>query len=139
LLSERSLSLGQDLVTTGRREIIHQLALHPDGVGFSELAKSMSERVVKMKGCETSFEELLVSVATLRMPAGLKSFGVYELKPEFYASVDPYFWHYTRAGREKVWKSKAVEGNLWEFESSGCELPRIDPYPNDVSANVNNV
>jgi E3 ubiquitin-protein ligase UBR1 len=71
LLSERSLSLGHDLITTGRREIIHLLALHPNGIGFSELYKSMPERLVKKRDRGTSFEEILLSVATLRMPLGL--------------------------------------------------------------------
>jgi E3 ubiquitin-protein ligase UBR1 len=71
LLSERSLSLGQDLVTTGKREIIHQLALYPDGIGFSELHKLMPERLVKMRDGSQTFEDLLLSVATLRLPTSL--------------------------------------------------------------------
>jgi hypothetical protein len=60
------------------------------------------------------------------------------LKPECYADVDPYFWHYSRAGRESVEgilkgrRGKVVERDIWEFEGSGVELPRIDAYPDDV-------
>lgn len=60
------------------------------------------------------------------------------MKPELYDELDPYFWHYSRASREKVEgfiksrKANIAEKNIWELEDSGVDLPRIDPYPQNV-------
>lgn len=112
-----------------------------------EQKKALPEAVTKMREEGATFEGVLASLAHLRLPMGLNDFGVYELKEEYYASVDPYFWHYSCASREKVEailseRRNAASSNIWEFGDAFklpqvlpisllCLCAQIDVYPND--------
>lgn len=79
-----------------RREIIHALA--PGPISFTDLCKRVPERLIE----EASFEHVLQEVATFKKAEGILDSGSYELKEQFFADVDPFFYHYTRARREEV-------------------------------------
>lgn len=112
-----------------------------------EQKKALPEAVTKMREEGATFEGVLASLAHLRLPMGLNDFGVYELKEEYYATVDPYFWHYSCASREKVEailseRRNAASSNIWEFGDAFklpqvlpisllCLCAQIDVYPND--------
>ncbi|CAE6372048.1 unnamed protein product [Rhizoctonia solani] len=74
-----------------RREIVHGLALGP--CSYTELTKRVAERLAD----ESAFD------AALRIVANFDSNqGRYELRPECYDEVNPFFFHYTRNRREEV-------------------------------------
>ncbi|KAK9467241.1 hypothetical protein V1512DRAFT_152636 [Lipomyces arxii] len=93
LLCERKRLLGNDYSTTKEtlieREIIQVLCLGP--ISFSELGKRMPEDL----WTDEKFEPILRRVTNFRAPEGINDFGTYELKSEYFAKVDPYFFHYT--------------------------------------------
>ncbi|KAI9104974.1 hypothetical protein DFS34DRAFT_223040 [Phlyctochytrium arcticum] len=105
ILTERSRIRGESPEEEMRREVIHHLAAHPQGLAYSDLAKRVPERLVDDCGvglAEQTFENVLSQVATFKWPEGINENGVYELKSEFYSEVDPWFWHYTRNQREEL-------------------------------------
>ncbi|XP_052769327.1 E3 ubiquitin-protein ligase UBR2-like isoform X1 [Mya arenaria] len=102
ILGERFIpGLGE--VTKGdivRREVIHQLCISP--LAHSELAKALPEDT----NHETGLEEVVKDVATFKKATPAKvsqsaGKGRYELKPEFYESYNPYFYHYTKGDKSK--------------------------------------
>ncbi|KAI8927517.1 hypothetical protein BC831DRAFT_452194 [Entophlyctis helioformis] len=129
LLTERSAAGAVSVTDELRREIIHHLAVHRNGVAYSELTKRISEHLIDATNeagttasaaaaaasasdpsaaSETqaatpqSFDEILSSVAHFKFPEGPADHGTYELRDQFYSEVDPWFWHYTRNEREDV-------------------------------------
>ncbi|KAG9098043.1 hypothetical protein FRC06_006890, partial [Ceratobasidium sp. 370] len=74
-----------------RREIVHGLAL--GACTYTELTKRVAERLAD----ESAFDAALREVAQFDAQAGR-----YELKPECYDEVNPFFFHYTRNRREEV-------------------------------------
>ncbi|KAG8769360.1 hypothetical protein FRC12_005006 [Ceratobasidium sp. 428] len=74
-----------------RREIVHGLAL--GACTYTELTKRVAERLAD----ESAFDAALRDVALFDAQAGR-----YELKPECYDEVNPFFFHYTRNRREEV-------------------------------------
>ncbi|KAI3622996.1 hypothetical protein CBS14141_004329 [Malassezia furfur] len=79
-----------------RRELVHYLAL---GAGtYSEVTKQIPERYTD----HGSLDRELARVATFRTPDGTHDLGMYELRPEYYAEVGPYFHHYSRNQRERA-------------------------------------
>ncbi len=90
LFSETAAIMGWTREQVTRREIVQQLCLGP--LAYSDLVKRLSERTVDVP----SFAEILDAVATLRQPQAVSETGVYELRSECYAEVNPLFYHYTR-------------------------------------------
>ncbi|CEL59965.1 E3 ubiquitin-protein ligase UBR1 [Rhizoctonia solani AG-1 IB] len=74
-----------------RREIVHGLALGP--CSYTELTKRVAERLAD----ESAFDAALRNVANFD-----SNQGKYELRPECYDEVNPFFFHYTRNRREEV-------------------------------------
>lgn len=95
-LSELSSVCAWPIEAQIRREVIHFLAL---GQGtFSDVTKNIPEKFTD----HASFERILSQVSTFRAPDGTHDFGIFELKDECYAEIQPFFYHYTRNQREKV-------------------------------------
>ncbi|XP_052273758.1 E3 ubiquitin-protein ligase UBR2-like isoform X2 [Dreissena polymorpha] len=78
-----------------RREVIHQLCISP--LAHSELAKALPEDT----NHETGLENVVKDVATFKKLSPATGKGRYELKPEFYAYYNPYFYHYTKGDKSK--------------------------------------
>lgn len=79
-----------------RHELIHYLALGPGT--YSEVTKQIPERLTD----HACFDRELANVANFRSPDGSSDYGIYELRSEFYAEVQPFFHHYTRNQRERA-------------------------------------
>ncbi|SPO19704.1 related to ubiquitin-protein ligase e3 component [Ustilago trichophora] len=95
-LSELSSVCAWPIEAQIRREVIHFLAL---GQGtFSDVTKNIPEKYTD----HAAFERILSQVSTFRAPDGTHDFGIFELKDECYAEIQPFFYHYTRNQREKV-------------------------------------
>lgn len=95
-LSELSAVCAWPIKKQIRREIVHFLAL---GQGtFTDVTKNIPEKFTD----HASFERILSQVSTFRAPDGTHDFGIFELKDECYAEIQPFFFHYTRNQREKV-------------------------------------
>ncbi|KAI0239314.1 E3 ubiquitin-protein ligase UBR2 [Lamellibrachia satsuma] len=80
---------------TIKREIIHQLCIHP--MAHSELTKSLPENPYH----ETGIDHIVQQVAVFKKPVSSTGKGMYELKPECYTEYNPFFYHYTRAEQSK--------------------------------------
>ena len=79
-----------------RRELVHYLAL---GAGtYSEVTKQIPERFTD----HGSLDRELARVAHFRSPDGTADVGMYELRPEYFAEVQPFFHHYSRNQRERA-------------------------------------
>ncbi|EGF83804.1 hypothetical protein BATDEDRAFT_21290 [Batrachochytrium dendrobatidis JAM81] len=116
LLTERSNVAAISAADELRREIIHYLAVHRSGTAYSELSRRIADSLVDAAAdCmpdvddmneptvnSTSVDAILQSVANFKFPDGTADHGLYELKDEMYANVDPWFWHYTRNEREDL-------------------------------------
>ncbi|KIS71625.1 uncharacterized protein UMAG_00067 [Mycosarcoma maydis] len=95
-LSEMSSVCAWPIEAQIRREVIHFLAL---GQGtFTDVTKNIPEKFTD----HAAFERILSQVSTFRAPDGTHDFGIFELKDECYAEIQPFFFHYTRNQREKV-------------------------------------
>ncbi|XP_046748290.1 E3 ubiquitin-protein ligase UBR2 [Diprion similis] len=74
-----------------KKEIIQQLCIKP--LSHSELNKTLPDDVHH----ETGMERVIDDLANFKKPLSLSAGkGVYELKPEFYADYNVFFYHYTR-------------------------------------------
>ncbi|XP_015515354.1 E3 ubiquitin-protein ligase UBR2 [Neodiprion lecontei] len=74
-----------------KKEIIQQLCIKP--LPHSELNKTLPDDVHHETGMERVIDDLANFKKPLSSSAGK---GVYELKPEFYADYNVFFYHYTR-------------------------------------------
>lgn len=85
-----------------RRELTHILLLGP--YTYSEVLKNVTERV----GEEACFDRVLNEIATFRAPdlnqVTSDVGGVYTLRKENYAQLDPYYYRYNRNQREEAAK-----------------------------------
>ena len=99
------------------RELVHTLLLNP--LSYTEIVKAVTDRVED----ESSFERILTQVADFRAPDPSKVTsdvgGVYTLKKEYYSSVDPYYYRYTRNQREDAFKTLQAH-----FNNGGVIVPR---------------
>ncbi|PKI84280.1 RING-type E3 ubiquitin transferase [Malassezia vespertilionis] len=78
------------------RELIHYLVLGPGT--YSEVTKQIPERFTD----HSCFDRELARIAHFRSPDGTSDLGMYELKPEYFAQVQPFFHHYSRNQRERA-------------------------------------
>jgi E3 ubiquitin-protein ligase UBR1 len=134
LITEKGRVNGVSERAERRRELIHHLALHANGIAFSELGKRVSNRLFDMneKRRGDSMDDILKEIATFKFPEGSSDRGIYELKDVFYAEVDPWFWHYSRNQREEIevilakrGKKKSNSAPLYEFSDCGIEKPYV--------------
>ncbi|XP_053210830.1 E3 ubiquitin-protein ligase UBR2-like isoform X2 [Panonychus citri] len=73
-----------------RREIIHWLCMEP--MTHSDLLKCLPRELCD----EVEIEKLILDVANFKRPSPNQAGGKYELKEEFYANFNPFFYHYSR-------------------------------------------
>ena len=89
-----------------RKDIIHTLCFKP--LSYSDLTARLTERAQETQG----FQALLDSMTNFRGPEGLHDSGLFELKPELLAELDPYNANFTKNQRDeaeniyKTWMSK---------------------------------
>ncbi|KAI8803245.1 hypothetical protein BJ742DRAFT_683363 [Cladochytrium replicatum] len=117
VLTERGNVSGASVQSEMRKEIVHHLAVKKIGLPYSELTRRVPSTLVQwtdqggVSGVEDeamdptsmwTFNDVLATVANFRAPEGASDTGLYELKEECYAEVDPWFWHYTRNQRMEV-------------------------------------
>ncbi|SNX81368.1 related to ubiquitin-protein ligase e3 component [Melanopsichium pennsylvanicum] len=128
-LSELSSVCAWPIEAQIRREVIHFLAL---GQGtFSDVTKNIPEKLTD----HAAFERILSQVSNFRAPDGTHDFGIFELKDECYAEIQPFFYHYTRNQREKVEEVLRIRQKKRLAQSSGRavsaikdeELPPLTP------------
>lgn len=79
-----------------RREIVHALVLGPST--YSDLIKKLPERATDCLGLASILRE----VATYRAPETANDVGLYELKDECYAEINPLFHHFSRNQKQEV-------------------------------------
>ncbi|WFD41442.1 RING-type E3 ubiquitin transferase [Malassezia psittaci] len=96
LLSEINIAVHRPIEQQVRRELIHYLALGSNT--YSEVTKQIPERYTD----HNSLDRELAQIATFRAPDGTTDVGMYELRPEYYAQVQPFFHHYSRNQRERA-------------------------------------
>ncbi|KAA1468351.1 hypothetical protein DENSPDRAFT_833612 [Dentipellis sp. KUC8613] len=121
ILSETGNAAKLPTAAAVRREIIHALAVGP--CTYTDLIKRVAERLVE----DASFERVLREVANFRPPESTADIGSYELKPEVYEEVNPFFYHYTRNKREEV---ETVLLN--HLKKKGVADPVIVPKPMQI-------
>ena len=115
LLSDRTSltpneSNNNDQAAALRRDITHILCFKP--LSFSDLNSrlGLQDKPADME----VFMEILEEMANYKPPEGLSDSGLFELKPEFLADVDPYNAHYTKNQRDEAehvyrsWMSKRL-------------------------------
>ena len=89
-----------------RKDVIHTLCFKP--LSYSDLTARLTERAQETQG----FQTLLDSMTNFRGPEGLHDSGLFELKPELLAELDPYNANFTKNQRDeaenvyKTWMSK---------------------------------
>ncbi|KAI0063243.1 hypothetical protein BV25DRAFT_1824839 [Artomyces pyxidatus] len=118
ILSEGGNAGKMSMPAAVRREIVHALAVGP--CTFTDLIKRVAERLVD----DACFERVLKEVANFRPPDSTADSGIYELKPEAFDEVNPFFYHYTRNKREEV---ETVLRN--HYKKRGIAEPVIVPRP----------
>lgn len=96
LLTEASLCGGWSIPQQVRHEIVHFLAFGPST--FSDVSQGISTRSAD----HPSFQHVLAEVAHYVPPTGIIKQGTYELRPNCFKEVHPYFVHYSRNQREKA-------------------------------------
>lgn len=107
LLTERSYLGASSAKEVIVQEMIHQLAVHENGIAYSQLSQRLATSIevgnphVHDDDYE-SFDTVLHSLANFKYPDGIADHGVYTLKEENYQHVNSYYWHYTRNQREEV-------------------------------------
>jgi E3 ubiquitin-protein ligase UBR1 len=111
LLSDRASLIPEDdgpdpQLIAVRKDIIHTLCFKP--LSYSDLTARLTERAQETQG----FQALLDSMTNFRGPEGLHDSGLFELKPELLAELDPYNANFTKNQRDeaenvyKTWMSK---------------------------------
>ena len=123
ILSEGANASKMPIKDAVRREIVHALAVGP--CTFTDLVKRVAERLVE----DPCFERVLREVANFRAPEATTDSGMYELKPEAYDEINPFFYHYTRNKREEV---ETVLHNHWK--KRGVQDPVIVPRPLGITS-----
>ncbi|KAJ3108877.1 hypothetical protein HDU97_010149 [Phlyctochytrium planicorne] len=120
LLTERARTSGMSIEMQIRRELVHVLALHANGLPHSKLAENVPERMSRTAAssrlappfesgdpfgpataCRT-LDEILPEIATFKFPDGTTDTGMYILRDHLYEEVDPWFWHYNPTQRAEI-------------------------------------
>ena len=121
-------------VSALRREIAHILCFKP--LSFSDLSSRLG---IQDKPAEMEvFMETLENMADYKPPEGLTDSGLFELKREHLADVDPYNAHYTKNQRDEAehayrsWMAKRT-GKL---EEEIVLEPKIRAIPSGIFANL---
>ncbi|WFD30723.1 RING-type E3 ubiquitin transferase [Malassezia sp. CBS 17886] len=125
LVSEVSVPAHWSMEQLVRRELVHYLAL---GAGtYSEVTKQIPERYTD----HVCFDRELARVARFRSPDGTADLGMYELRNEFLADVQPFFHHYSRNQRERA-EELLAEERARRARDGAPPLPLAPPRQLDV-------
>lgn len=105
-----------------RRALIHLLCFAP--LPWSEIVRAVPERM-----CENiNFISVLREVAELHYPKGKTETGYYHLRNEFYAEIDPYFYHYTRNQQQQANEMLLKKRSCRVIQPNPVRLPAA-PHP----------
>lgn len=97
-LSERSRILGISHADELKREITHHLG-SSTGLAYSELKKRITDSLLETSQELEAFDLILRDVSTFKFPENSLDQGIYLLKDEYFANLDPWFWHLSRPER----------------------------------------
>jgi hypothetical protein len=131
LLTERSYLCAHSQTQILRKEILHQLAVRPNGMAYSTLSKLLTSFDTTSTSEDPdyeSFDNILYSLTNFKYPDGIVDSGVYTLKEEFYPEVDSWFHHYNKNQRqemEEILKSKFKNSTSIPIEQL-LNLPKIE-------------
>ncbi|KAI9474806.1 hypothetical protein BDB00DRAFT_879700 [Zychaea mexicana] len=101
-----------------RRAIIQYLGL--SSMAYSELVKVLPDSLSDHE----MFDKHLGELSTYKAPAGLNDHGRYELKDEYYAEIDPYFWHFSRNQREEAFEKLRIRRNKIARDKKKSEVDK---------------
>ncbi|KAK4908321.1 E3 ubiquitin-protein ligase ubr1, partial [Elasticomyces elasticus] len=93
---------------TTRRDIAHVLCFKP--LSYSDIVGRMTRKTHEKEG----FAEALKDMTTYKPPEGLSDSGLFELKPDCLAEIDPYNFNFSRNQRDeaenvyKKWMAKKL-------------------------------
>lgn len=105
-----------------RRALIHLLCFGP--LPWSEIVRAVPERM-----CENiEFISILRQVAQLKYPQGKTEIGHYQLKPECFDEVDPYFYHYTRNQQQQAYEILLKKRSARVIQPTSVTVP-VTPHP----------
>lgn len=124
IICERANVSGMSILDKIRREIVHNLCLGSSA--YSDLTKRIPERITE----HPEFDRILADVAHFKSPDGVNDHGSYELNNEYFASVDTYFWHFSRNNREEaesILKTRWKKANPNAKEEDFFILPKNVP------------
>ena len=79
-----------------RRDIAHILCFKP--LSFSDLCNRLADKFQDLD----EFQDILDEMTTFKSPEGLSDTGMFELKSEYLAEIDPYILHYTKNQRDEA-------------------------------------
>ncbi|GAB7360877.1 hypothetical protein MBLNU230_g0863t1 [Neophaeotheca triangularis] len=79
-----------------QHDIAHALCFKP--LSFSDLTLRITEKITD----SDEFDRVLEEMTNFRAPEGLSDTGTFELRPEYFELIDPYFAHYSRNHREEA-------------------------------------
>ena len=125
ILSDPTHVTGEAEIVTIRRELIHTLCL--GSASYSDIMRRVSDRFAD----DPVLDKVLHEVATFKPPVGTTDQGVYTLKPECLAEVNPFFPRYTRNQREEA--DKIVRDHLRKAGQHGAD-PVILPARLEVGS-----
>ena len=92
-----------------RRDIAHILCFKP--LSFSDLCNRLADKFQDLD----EFQEILDEMTNFKSPEGLSDTGMFELKPEYLAEIDPFILHYNKNQRDEA---EAVYRN-WVSKKTG--------------------
>ncbi|KAJ3219991.1 hypothetical protein HDU67_007724 [Dinochytrium kinnereticum] len=119
ILTERARCTAMSIESQIRRELIHALAVHPNGMQFSKIGEIIPDRLtrdrplspdivyqngvpVEFQAKSRSMEVILKELTTFKFPDNASDSGLYELREELLVEVDPWFYHYSPAQRIEI-------------------------------------
>lgn len=118
-VTERAYASHMSIEEKIRRAIIQYLGL--SSMAYSELIKVIPDSLSEHE----SFETHLGTLANYKAPGGLNDHGRYELKDEFYAEIDPYYWHFTRNQREEAFEKLQKRQSTQSTDKEYFIVPKL--------------
>lgn len=126
-LMERTALMGLGEKETLRRYQIKELiqCLFFKDMAFSEMCKVIPDILTT----DAMFEELLQEMAIFKPPVGVRDYGVYQLRPEYFDKVDSHYLHFSSTKIEEaetVLKTRISKSSGKPIETIVLE-PALEP------------
>uniref|UniRef100_A0A060T6C4 E3 ubiquitin-protein ligase n=1 Tax=Blastobotrys adeninivorans TaxID=409370 RepID=A0A060T6C4_BLAAD len=102
-----------------RKEIIQCLAFKD--LTFSEMCRSIPDAL----SSEAVFETVLNELATFKPPSGVRDYGMYQLKPEFYSEFDTHYIHFSSTRIEEA--ETVIKNRLHKQTGTPIEAIVVEP------------